>query len=743
MANIMGGHHGDRAAAAPAVEEADIQAVLQELIRDHMDEYGGEQQQQPLLPTPTPVTHTTWTNDHHDDGSTTSTTSADEPCLTFHVRDKQVPVAFRDVLSTFWDSDPRLDTECHTCEQPIVDEPPIQTISLPVVGPASEVLVANTTPRLHVRVTNRHYSCLKAANIPWVPVSHVWEDSIRTANQSKPETYHNHEEAAATLLRTLEALLDAAVDTYEPSTEFWHDYFSVPQWDRHAQQALLLRIPSIYYDAQEILIHMSDLLGGYIMTLMPDGPSEFSAAAALRFMPALQALCSSQWMERMWVLLEYSLCRRACVMDRSDYVWRRAPDRGGSGGGGAMMPDTFTSLVRNRHSILIGLFRHAKTFARRLKDGFLAGLTDKQQEPRNLCLGEALELVARTKCQLFRDKFLAINMLLHRTAPPAGSESAAIVPESATEACAWVWKTALTRRDFSLLLLQPREPQRGSDPPIRIPSWLIGHGDLAAAEWDLGSQRAPPQYPVRFTDSSTIETELDFMGTIEEIHYLDPEDLGEAAGVEAAIGILCSLDSDWDSGTRGLSAAELVDGLNRIFPLDAIHTAMAQMIGGLTYTLVARQNQDRRFTLKVDRCVAEYLAAPSRSVQRQYVAQRVTQLLKYDTHFAGGISAEITRLTTSRHIARSRNKRGAANGEPICAARCAEPACRALTVFRLDLRESAKVGDRLYRFPGLSYAGTVENGVGLVLDHAGRITGRMRFGPPRCGCQTRQTVQIR
>ncbi|KAK4159914.1 hypothetical protein QBC43DRAFT_326336 [Cladorrhinum sp. PSN259] len=585
-------------------------------------------------------------------------------------------------------------------------------------------------PGLHARIINRHFSCLKATNMNWIPVSHVWEDSIRTANQSKT----HHDEAALTLLKTLEALLDASVEAYEPNTEFWHDYFSVPQWDRVAQESLLLLIPRIYHDAQEILIHMSDLPGGYIMMLMRDGPSEFSATTALRFMPALQTLCSSQWMERMWVLLEYSLCRKACVMDKSDYIWR-TPDFRSSGEG---MRDSFTSTVRNGHAILIGLFRHAKSFASRLKDGFLAGLTDKQQEPQNLCLGEALELIARTKCQVFRDRFLAINMILYRNLPPRPEVT---IPDSAVEACRWVWETALRNGDFSPLLLQPRELQQESNPPMGTPSWLAGHNDLTAAGWDLGSQRAPSQYPIKFTDRGTIETQLDFVGKIEKVHYLDPEELGEVEGVEAAIAILCSLHRD---STTRLPAAELVDGLNRIFPFDTIHTTMARIMANLVYTLEGRQAQDRRFTYRLDRCIEEYLSAPPRSIQRRYVAQRVTQLLRYDTHIAGNISAEVTRLTKSRHIARSRRKRGAdANGEPICAVRCPEAACRALTVFRLDLRENAKVGDGLYRFPGLSYSETVENCVGLVIDDGGRITGRMLYGPPRCGCQTTQTVEIR
>jgi len=689
----------DRSADKATAFMTRLETVLLKLSQKQW--YGGEQ---PLLPI--------------DTG--TFSTATDEPCLILFVGHQQVTVTFTEVLATFWES--RLDTSCHECKLPIVGEPPIRTISS--VNSASDPASA-----VHARVTNRHFSCLKASKASWVPVSHVWDESIRTANQLKA----HHDDAASTVLKTLETLLDASLDAYDHGTEFWHDYFSVPQWDRPMQQALLLRIPSIYHDAQEILIHMPDLPGGYIMMLMPAGPSEFSATAALRFMPALHMLCSSQWMERMWVLLEYSLCRKACVMDKSDYVWRRAPadNRQGQGNNAA---DTFTTLVRNGHNVLLGFFRYAKSFASRLKNGFLAGLTDKQEQPRSLCLGEALELIARTKCQIFRDRFLAVNMLLHRHAPSPSDT----IPESSVEACRWVWETALKKGDFSPLLLQPRERHQQSNPDdVGLLSYLTGYNHLDAAEWDLGDQRIPPQCTITFSPNGVIETEMDFVGEIEAIHCLDPEESGEEAGVGTAMEILYSLYTD-----RRLTAADLLDGMNRIFPFDVIHTMMAQIVANLAYTLEARQTQDRRFTSKLDRCIAEFMAAPPGGAQRRFIAQRVTQLLKYDTHVAGDLSAKITRLTKSRHIARSRRDRGAANGEPICAVRCPEASCRTLTVLRLDLRETGKVGDKVYRFPGLSYAETVENGVGLVLDDEGRITGRMRFGPPSCDCQVRRTVKI-
>ncbi|RYP73598.1 hypothetical protein DL771_003486 [Monosporascus sp. 5C6A] len=645
-------------------------------------------------------------------------TTESEPCVTLHLRDKKMPLLFHDILPMFWGT--RLDTDCHSCHQPIIDEPPIRTIARVDLSPA-------TVLGTHVLVTNRHFSCLRAKNAPWIPVSHVWDESIRRANDSKT----HDDEAASTLLKTLTALLDASVDAYGPNVEFWHDYFSVPQWERRTKESLLLRIPAIYHDAQEILVQMSDLPGSYIMMLLPHGPKEFSASMALRFMPVLHALCSSQWMERMWVLLEFSLCRTACVMDKSGYIWR-SPD-----GDGGMKRDTFTTFVQNGHNVLIGLFRYAKSFASNLKDGFLAGLTDKNDdEQRDLCLGEALELIARTKCQLFRDRFLAVHMLVNKNSPPNSPP----IPQDATEACQWVWQAALVRHDFSPLLLQPRESNQVSNPTIGMPSWLTGYSGLDHAEWDLGNQEASPQFIISLEDG-LIKTELDVVGKIEKIHYLNTEESGEVTGVEWAVGILGSLTGS-GAGTRKLSAAELVDGLNRIFPFDSLHTRYAQHQMGVVYTLEGRQNQDRGFKSKVEKCLAEYFAAPSGSSQRRYAAQKLTQLLKYDKHIMGNISAEVTRLTKSRHIARSRRERGAVNGEPICEVRCLESECQVVTVFRLDLRTNAEVGDKVYRVPGLSYSETTEGGVGVVLNKEGRITGRMLYGPPGCPCQSRQRVEI-
>jgi hypothetical protein len=106
----------------------------------------------------------------------------------------------------------------------------------------------------------------------------------------------------------------------------------------------------------------------------------------------------------------------------------------------------------------------------------------------------------------------------------------------------------------------------------------------------------------------------------------------------------------------------------------------------------------------------------------------------------GDYSSRVTRLTRSWYIASRRKNRGAVSGEPICEVRC--PKCRIVTLFRLDLRDTGQLGDKLYRIAGLGYSESVEDGVGLVIN-IGRITGRMFYGPPACGCQLPEKVEIR
>jgi hypothetical protein len=179
------------------------------------------------------------------------------PGITVSIGNDIIQVAFDNILSCFWTS--LLDTACHACSRPFFDEPPIRTIAK-----AGEPQAEST---VHGRIFNRHFFCLQEHSIFFVPVSHVWDDSIREANQHQ---VHNNA-AAFKLINTLKALFEGAEDAYEAGVEFWRDYFSVRQWQIGLKESLLLRLPAIYHLADEILVHIADIPPSYVSLLLCSG----------------------------------------------------------------------------------------------------------------------------------------------------------------------------------------------------------------------------------------------------------------------------------------------------------------------------------------------------------------------------------------------------------------------------------------------------------------------------------------
>ena len=647
-------------------------------------------------------------------------------------------VAFENILSCFWTS--WLDTACHACSKPFFNEPPIRTIA--------RVEGREVASALHVRVCNRHFSCIRDRSL-FVPVSHVWDDSIRVANKHR---VHNNA-AAARLVNTLKALFEGSVGAYPTGVEFWHDYFSVPQWQADLKDALLLRLPAIYYSADEILVHMADVPSDYVEFLLIGsgmlGHND-SLLQAIRKIPLLRTVCGSHWMQRMWVALEYAQCRAACVMDKYNQIWRSA-DYYAQGGLSVeiLARDTFSRLIDSAHAQLISQFSYAKTFAISLSlpGEFLGGIAARGHgaaaaaaENRQLCLGEAVELVARKQCEFPRDRLFAVHILLNGKQATWLATDSTYVPQPEVEACAWVWSKALERGDYSPFLLQPceRVVESNSVAQSGIPSWLIGYGGLEGVEWGCGNQLLPPQRPP-VVNELAVHADLDLVGQIEGVHYLDVEESGEVAGVDWAIGILGTIAR---AEGNTLSAEMLVDGLNRVFPFDTMHEKMARIMVNMVLSFEELEEQDEAFRGRIERLLTLYSDTfddELRGLERQRVAQEISDTLQLEINIAGDLSSEVTRLTRSRHIARHRRNRGARGGEPMCEVRC--PGCRRVFLLRLDLRITARIGHSVYRIPGLGYSESVKDGVGLVIDK-GRVSGRMLYGPRVCDCQLPESVEL-
>lgn len=638
--------------------------------------------------------------------------------MNISIGNNTMELALADILKCFWTD--WLDTECHWCHQAFGDNPPIRTI-------CANAEITSSTRNIHLRIFNRHFACLRSSGALIVPVSHVWDSSIREANMSKQYTA----EAASAMIACIQTLLESSQGSYSPQVEFWHDYYSVPQWNEQVQQSLLLALPLIYHNANEILVQMSDIAQHHVhelheASLLPN----ISLYQCLELIPPLRALCASEWMQRMWVTLEYSLSKNACIMDQSNRIWRSIEREE------MFNRDTFSRLVNGSQKVLLSMFQYAARFSRELSTPgeFLGGLTDRRGHFRQMCLGETVELVARKQCQYFRDRFLAISIILQRDSV---SGSSANVPTSGIDACAMVWKGAMQRGDFSPLLFHPCEKRRGAIPGHSTPSWLVGCQSLDDVDWDLGNEKQSSGLQI-VINNDTVETELDFIGTIDEVQWLDVEDSGELAGVDWTIRFLANIARS--EGTS-LSAERLVEGLNRVFPFDSNHAKAANVLHGMVFSFQERQEQDEGFGASIDAQLAEYLGAPEGEdgrTQREAAVKEIAQILELEKSIMQ-FATPVTRLTRSRHIARRRRDRGVESGEPICMIQC--PGCSTRSLLRLDLRPTTTLGAKIYRIPGLTYSDSVEDGTGIVLQD-GRIVGRMLYGAPICSCRLPEVVQI-
>jgi hypothetical protein len=644
-----------------------------------------------------------------------------DPGIRLSMGDLVRDVRFDELLPFLWTN--RMNTNCHVCAKPFENEPPIRTFRK-VQEPEETTL--------HIRVLNRHFLCLEEGKHTFVPVSHVWHDSIRDANKHAKPT----RAATSTVLSTLEALFAGAEDAYLPEVEFWHDYVSVPQWEREITEALLLWLPAIYHLADEILVHMADMPNLFISILLRaslTGPPQTVKEAIDRILP-LRTLCSSEWMQRMWVTLEYSQCKAACIMGETNHIVRSAD------GSGFLVfgRDTFTNLIRASHHQLNELFRYASTFCDSLSlpGDFLGGLTENRVKGdglKRLCLGEAFELVNKKCCFKERDRFLAIYLLLNPESAPSNRPE---IPQSPSKACIWLWRYALLKGDYSPLLLQPKELESSSNPGNETPSWAVGSDGLALGEWRLGDQKVgATRSPISI--DSAIRLDLDVIGTITGMHYLGVRDCGNLSGIEWTIRLLVSIAQ---KEQRVLSPQKLLGGLNSVFPLDMMHSlshyhttsnnSSIDLLEGPVIEILRERLEMIGST--GDNNVANH--------DLKRLAKEISKILQFERQLLEPVSSNVTRLNRSRVLAERRMERGAVGGEPICEVIC--PGCCRSTLLRLDLRDNAAVGDTVYRIPGLSYAEGVKGGIGLVI-REGRITGRMLYGPPTCTCQLRMLVELR
>lgn len=376
-----------------------------------------------------------------------------------------------------------LDTNCMTCHRTFGGhDPPIRTIIL------DSVTSTHGRFDISIRVYNRHIGCLIQRKLPYTPISHVWHQSIAEANDSGQPS----DEATTDVRITLVNVLFAVTIFEGKPTEIWHDYLSIPQWQKSVQQQLLLILPDIYALPSGIIVHHHDVASVCYENL-------FISESEEPVLEALWGVAASRWFSRMWVTLEYVCSQKAQILTR-DWEIVTVP----------LQNILWDLKTRGDNKYLMNAWGTDERAMRLLRMPI---------SNRENCLGAALDSVAAKDCRSYRDRFLAAHgMLYGRRYQKIGDASTLNEAEPSVDnaappldpilTCRWLSEKCLAAGDYSPLLLRPIPEET-----VVSPNWLCAHSMMPPDVFPYRNQQTPPDFPQIMRDGA-VQPDLELVGHI-------------------------------------------------------------------------------------------------------------------------------------------------------------------------------------------------------------------------------------
>ncbi|KAI8632271.1 hypothetical protein F5Y19DRAFT_492137 [Xylariaceae sp. FL1651] len=382
-----------------------------------------------------------------------------EPSIIIYLGSARQQIAQSKYLSHIWKSG--LDSPCTVCHRHFAEkgDPPIRTFTFEtsedLSEDASDITQMPIAP-YPIRVINRHFTCLKLKRIKYIPISHVWHETVSRAQVSR-ETLHSAIRLAYQVpIRSLLALTRQF-----GRVEIWHDYMSVPQWQSATQQQLLLQLPGIFSYPDCMVMHLDDVSLSHLKDIV--NPPGYSI-----FIESIAALTNSRYFDRMWVVLEYIQSKQAMLLTQYYDIFDK-PATALSEIAGANLGRYVSRLGQNRFNELA----QAKGFHWSKRACWDDQHTWKRQNPKLRTLGAAIFIIGQKACRDHHDYFFSLRFLLGLQQDEAKVNT--ILSDDAFESyLALSWDT-LKNGDYSPLLLLPLNSEE-TDP--RAP-WLRGHSKIS------------------------------------------------------------------------------------------------------------------------------------------------------------------------------------------------------------------------------------------------------------------------
>ena len=591
---------------------------------------------------------------------------------------------------------------CCICSETIGDEALVRTIRLQaqhLVHDAGESSRIFKFLSGNILVFDRHMKCLKAANVQYVTISHVWDAEIGDVQSSKTP----REGIVERIFESAHAIFQGLEENGHGGAEIWYDYLSVPQWNTELKTKILNAIPDFYRSSSFTLVLLLDVDKEDIATLHSD-------QAGLHRIKGCLAICNAKYFSRVWTTMEYVRISELRVMlkgyqiategehhifiPRMHSVWNHEVQRKRgnvweverfAGIGRRIVPWQIGTLVQIREHVLVNF-------------------------------GAAFATLRLRGCRSSVDFLYALRGIIKAT----DIENIDRDPEKAlvqiAEAC-------IKGGDYSPLMVTPRMPIHD----YRQHSPDLGYNDVLSFGLGLEAHDSCPAFHEDSTfDGGVFKLNLETIGTIEFARLktcewkLPPYPVFECY-------------THWILHHSGPDVDEFV-----------------RAIGARFYNISNRE-------------IEETLSTPRRRdiIREEIQARYDIPGSHWDGHTFEERDPFGDTIPNSERLARAlgllrplsdgqtvlvfSQSRGSSihfiGYEGLIVAAC--PKCRKKFTYRAAMfkRPTEMLGAVAYRLPGLRYTFTRADGAGIILEDR-KVIGRLVYASPACPCRPREMVEV-
>lgn len=631
-----------------------------------------------------------------------------EPVVSFHIGNelRQTPQA--SFLSYVWGTG--LDSDCVSCGEPFLPGgvPSIRTIGIGDSASRSSVndITQDPISPWNLRIFNRHFTCIEAKNVKYIPISHAWHADVAAAQDLRLESIDVARLVYQTPVRTLLALVAKF-----PDCEIWHDYLSVPQWRADVQARLLLAIPEIYSHASTTVIHLDDVGAMHLL-------GQAKSSAYDKFIIDFAAIIRSRWFDRMWVTLEYIQSNDVVILTEEyticDANARELCNR---------LDATHSKWVKKRSNsdVTQAIWKQNTTLKR--MTSWIDMEAWKNERDMHRTLGWAIGILGHRQCRHTRDYFLALGKMVDFRP----EQDPLVLIENRFQYFFTLAIHALQQHDYTPLLFIP-SPDEHTD--NRAP-WLHGYSTGTWKLWDMGRcHRKATSKPI--IREGKIQPQLETVGIIEWFEHYDFGGDAESVMDYVASKVVRA---------RGRDPKALCEAVDRVFPWDerkAVNMEWKDARQGEAWDSTHRYDLDKlRGLLEEYGPLLDIRTEQAATRQRLEIAKKMVRTLKLSNR--GKYSRE-SRLELAAGEAdwffREYGKAMEGVGRVSC------KICGRRSVFRLTMWEQPTPDvAQVYRISGLLYDDTVPEGVGIVVEGK-RIIGKMMYGTPACECSELELVEM-